>query len=234
MNKQNIIIKNLINQKLIRKSFRNNKKNIYMDDLEKYSRIIINFLKNYNNHEKLFNLINELKNISKNPLKFKYLVLEIEEYIFESKLDNSKLLNSSLYDKFFNINKNIKKTYNNIFAEIYQNMIVNYYTKILWFHFKKYYWFNKYLDIPDYDYNKIFDLFLCIVHNIPVIPKNGDKTITGLYILNNNYIEKYDENIFINNAISIFNAYLIDNNNVFNYKKYISEIKYMKLDMFLY
>lgn len=197
---------------------------------------MIKLLSYYTDYPELNNIYNELKSPDYDPFKFKEYVIRIEEFIFESAktediletyANNTSTLHNELKlleDKFEMTNNievdNVKLLYeiNNMKYKIsvlkdeilnsnYTHVIVSNYTKIIWYYIKKYKWYDIYLNLKLDDYDSIYKIFLATLHNIPIIPINSDKSITGSYLIDKTQTDKYDTYRFIPVSLLIVEYY---------------------------
>ena len=74
------------------------------------------------------------------------------------------------------------------------NNIINEKIRVIWYFLKKYKWLNIYDKIEKDNYIALFEFFLCMIHNIPIIPPYCDNTVSGCYYFNKTLIQKYHEN----------------------------------------
>lgn len=217
---------------------------------------IIKLLSYYTDYPELNRIYTELKSTDYDPFKFKEYVLKIEEYIYESAktehmletyTENTSSLHTTLkllerkleIIKMFqndidvdNTKCQIKLLKEEIINSNYSHVIVSNYTKIIWYYIKKYKWYESYVNLKSDDYDSIYKIFLAILHNIPIIPINSDKSITGFNLIDKTQTDKYDTYCFVPLSKMIIEFY---KNSDPRKKKYIEyNIKkyqiYMKLN----
>jgi len=118
------------------------------------------------------------------------------------------------------------------------NNYINNNTKVIWNFLKKYRWLEIYNKIDEDNYESLFEIFLCMIHNIPIIPPYCDNTVSGCYYFDNTLIKRYQENnyhlqsaytciLFFINTEKTINTNSLLKNNILKYIKPIS--KYMKI-----
>ena len=118
------------------------------------------------------------------------------------------------------------------------NNSINNNTKVIWNFLKKYRWLEIYNKIDEDNYESLFEFFLCMIHNIPIIPPYCDNAVSGCYYFDNTLTEIYHEDNYHFRTAYRYVSFFINTEKCINTNsllkqdilKYIKPIsKYMKI-----